>query len=249
MTRNGGVLRLVAIGFASWLGVTALQTASAGPLFPNALAIPGSSNSVELRHDPAGVNQYYGDIEYAVFTAANFGLAFPGQDTPNGGVAAGEFVYAFQVFNAGTRGDIAQFTAGLADIGPPLNPLHHGDGVDDAESVNAGDQDFIAGSGQDPSSSQVTASVLYGASSGSSVRFNFAGSSAARLNSGELSSILFYTSPWAPRFENGSTATGAGMSRIPGPEEGRIQPFIPEPSSLALAVGALCALLMGRRGK
>jgi hypothetical protein len=137
----------------------------------------------------------------------------------------------------------------LADIGPPLFPLHHGDGVDDAESVNSGDQDFIAGTGQSPNSSSVSSSALYGAASGSSVRWNFAGTMPARLNSGETSAVLFYTSPWAPRWDNGSTTSGAGQSRIPGPEEGRLQPFIPEPSSAALAMLALVPMLWRRVGR
>jgi hypothetical protein len=258
MMRNSGVRSLlILIGFALWAGVAKPQLAAAGLLYPGGLphpnAIAGASGTVMLEHDadnnPGTANQYYGDIEYSVFTAANFALAFPGEDNSLGGVAAGEFVYAFQVYNAGVRGDISQFAAGLADIGPPLFPFHHGDGIDDAESVNLGDQDFIAGTGQVPSSMQVSASALHGASSGSSVRFNFGPTVPARLNSGEWSAVLFYTSPWAPRWDNGSTTTGQGQSRIPGPEEGRFQPFIPEPSSLALVFVALVAMSLRRAAK
>lgn len=261
MMRNSGVRSsLFLIAFALWLSLQVPQLATAGLLFPGGLphpnAIPGSSGTVQLVNvdiantpTPPGPAGYYGDIEYAVFTAPNFAIAFPGEDNSTGGVAAGEFVYAYQVYNAGFRGDIVQFSAGLADIGPPIAPNHHGDGIDDAESVNLGDQDFIAGTGQAPSSSSVTPSSLYGAASGSSVRFNFAGPVASRLNSGEASAVLFYTSPWAPRWENGSTTTGQGQSRIPGPEEGRLQPFIPEPSSLLLALVAIAAASTRRSGR
>lgn len=248
MMRNSGVLSsFLVCGFAVWLCVDVPRQATAALLFPNVFAIPGSSGTVPLIDSTSAT--HYGDIEHAVFTAANFGLAFPGEDNPNLRVAAGEFVYAFQVYNNGSRGDIVQFSAGLADIGPPLFPLHHGDGIDDAESVNTGDQDFIAGTGQAPNFSSVSSSAIHGASSGSSVRFNFAGAVADRLNSGEWSAVLFYTSPWAPLWDNGSTTTGAGQSRIPAPEEGRLQPFIPEPSSLVLALLALAALSMRRAGK
>lgn len=261
MMRNSGVLSVfILLGFALWVSVAQPQHAMAGLLFPGGLphpnAIAGSSGTAPLVNvdaantpTPPGPNGYYGDVEYAVFTAANFAAAFPGQDNPNGGVAAGEFVYAYQVFNAGFRGDIVQFSAGLADIGPPLFPNHYGDGLDDAESVNSGDQDFIAGTGQAPNSLTVSSSSIYGAASGSSVRFNFAGPVASRLNSGETSAVLFYTSPWAPRWDNGSTTTGQGQTRIPGPEEGRLQPFIPEPSSLVLALFALAGMTMRRSGK
>jgi hypothetical protein len=251
MMRNSGDRSLILIAFALVFSLGVSQLATAGLLFPGGLphpdAIVGSSNSVPLIDEPSLT--HYGDIEHAVFTAANFALAFPGEDNPNGRVAAGEFVYAFQVYNNGARSDIVQFSAGLADVGPPLFPLHHGDGVDDAESVNTGDQDFIAGTGQVPNSSSVSSSALYGAASGSSVRWNFAGAMPARLNSGEWSAVLFYTSPWAPRWDNGSTTTGAGQSRIPGPEEGRLQPFIPEPSSLGLALLALVPMVLRRVGR
>jgi hypothetical protein len=252
MMRNSGVRSgLILIGVSIWLSVGVSQFAAAGLLFPNALAIPGSSGTVPLID--MNTATHYGDVEHAVFTAANFATftalnGFGFQDTPNLGVTAGEFVYAYQVYNIGAQ-DIVQFSAGLADVGPPLNPMHHGDGMDDPESVNSGDQDFIMGTGQDPNSSSVSASAVHGAASGSSVRFNFAGPMPARINSGEASSILFYTSPWAPRWDNGSTTTGAGQSRIPGPEEGRTQPFIPEPSSLALALVALLPISIRRSGR
>lgn len=248
MIRNGGVRQqIIASALAFSFSTITLHSAVAGPLFPNALAVPGFSGTVPLL-DAANANLHYGDIEYAVFTSANFALAFPGQDTPNGGVAAGESVFAYQIYNNGAKGDITQFSAGLADLGPPLFPLSLGDGNDDFEAVNAGDQDYIAGSGQDPNITSVIASALYGAANGSSVRYNFAGAAASRLNAGEWSSVLFYTSPSGPRFDNGSTTSGSGSSRIPAPEFGIDENGIPEPTSFVLAaLGMLAWFGCGRR--
>jgi hypothetical protein len=250
MVRNSGVPRsLVAFAMFAWL-VAGNDSASAGPLYPGGLphpsAIAGFSGTVQLQHDadnnPITLNQYYGDIEYSVFTAANFAALYPGEDNANGGVAAGEDVYAFQFINAGTRGDITSVSAGLADIGGLAFPNFFGDGLDDNEAVNPGDQDYIAGTGQAPSLSLVIASILH-APSGSSARFQFNdGTNASHLGTGEASAILYYTSPFGPRFDNGSTTTGQGQSRIPAPEFGVPRGDIPEPSSIAL--GSLCVLVL-----
>jgi hypothetical protein len=253
MMRNGGIrFGLVAFGLSACLGVAVVEPAPAGPLFPGGLPHPlanfGSSGTVQLLHDadnnPITPNQHYGDIEYAVFTAANFLTVFPGQDTPNLGVAAGETVYAYQVINNGARGDVTQFSAGLGDRGGLALPFHFGDGLDDNELVNPGDQDFVAGTGQAPSLAQVILSALH-LTSGDSVRFSFTGATAeSQLNTGESSAILFYTSPFGPRFDNATTSTGQGQSRVPAPEVG-VPPGggIPEPSALALAGLGLAALV------
>jgi PEP-CTERM motif len=260
MTHIGGIRRrLVAFGLSLGLVVGLAKLALAGPLFPGGLPHPlanlGSSGTVQLRHDadnnPITPNQYYGDVEFAVFTAANFLTVFPGQDTPNGGVAAGEAVYAYQVINStpagDTLGDITQFSVGLADLG---GANHFGDGLDDNELVIAGDQDFIPPGppGQVPSLSQVIASAIH-APSGSSVRYSFNdGTDASHLGPGESSAILFYTSPFGPRFDNASTTTGQGQSRVPAPEVG-VPPGggIPEPTSLALASLGVAAIGVCRR--
>jgi hypothetical protein len=250
MTRNSGVqFRLIVSGCALVLGLVATRPADAGLLYPSGNPHPnaynGWSGTVPLIN--ATNNVHYGDIEYAVFRDFGFAAAFPGEDNPNGRVtaslntAANEFIYAFQVYNILST-DITQFSAGLADIGGLPLPLHHGDGLDDAELVNSGDQDYIAGTGQAPNLSSVSSSALHGASSGSSVRFNFAGAMPDRLNSGEWSAVLFYTSPYGPRWDNGTTTTGSGQSRIPGPEVG-----VPEPSSLVLASLVLLGFAAWRR--
>jgi hypothetical protein len=248
MIRNSGVrLQIFAASLAFFVSTLALQSVVAGPLFPNALAVPGFSGTVPLL-DAGNANLHYGDVEFAVFTSANFALAFPGQDTPNGGVAAGESVYAYQFYNNGAKGDITQFSAGLADIGPPVFPLQFGDGNDDFEAVNAGDQDYIAGTGQDPNLTSVIASAIYGATNGSSVRYNFVGAVGNRVNAGEWSSILFYTSPSGPRWDNGGTTSGSGQSRIPAPEFGINENGLPEPTSFVLAaLGMLAWFGCGRR--
>lgn len=236
MMRNGGLqLGFVALGIIALLGVGAGHS-FAGPLYPGGLphplAITNFSGTVPLIHDPG--NQHYGDVEYAVFTAANWITAFGAEDTPNLGVAAGETVYAYQVINAGTRGNISQFTAGLGDFAP------HGDLTFDDELVGPGDQDFIAGAFQAPNISQVTPTA---------VRWIFDdGTPASNLNAGESSAILFYTSQYGPLWDNGSTTTGQGASRIPAPEVGVPGGGIPEPSTLLLA--SLCGVgftAIGRR--
>jgi hypothetical protein len=229
-------LRFLAIACALSCGLLFQQPVMAGPLFPGGNphpnALPGTSGSVPLLDTNMG-NLHYGDVEFAVFNAATWSVLFPLQDTPSGGVAANEAVYAFQVFDNGAKPNgITQFSAGLSDI------LPFGDLTFDNELVTTGDSDYIAGTGQDPN--QVSPI-------GSSVPWKFVGAGAA-INS-EASSILFYTSPFGPTWDNGSTTTGAGASRIPAPEVGVPVPegFIPEPSAFALASLALCGLAIWRR--
>jgi hypothetical protein len=211
------------------------QPVVAGPLFPGGNphpnALPGTSGSVPLLDTNMG-NLHYGDVEFAVFNAATWSVLFPGQDTPSGGVGAGEAVYAYQVFDNGAiPAGITQFSAGLSDI------LPFGDLTFDNEQVTTGDSDYIAGTGQDPN--QVSPI-------GSSVPWKFLGASAIKS---EGSSVLFYTSPFGPRWDNGSTTSGAGASRIPAPEFGVLVPegFVPEPSALVLASLALCGAAIWRR--
>jgi hypothetical protein len=237
MMCNGRVqLRFIAIASALSCGLLFQQPVMAGPLFPGGNphpnALPGTSGSVPLLDTNMG-NLHYGDVEFAVFNAATWSVLFPLQDTPSGGVAAGEAVYAYQVFDNGAKPNgITQFSAGLSDI------LPFGDLTFDDELVTTGDSDYIAGTGQDPN--------LPLSPVGSSVPWKFLGASA--INS-EGSSVLFYTSPFGPTWDNGSTTTGAGASSIPAPEVGVPVPegFIPEPSAFVLASLALCGLAIWRR--
>jgi hypothetical protein len=244
----GDQLWAIALAFAVFVGTGSLQPAVAGLLFPGGnphpLAITGSSGIVPLLDTSAG-NLHYGDIEFAVFNFAGWAAAFPGANTPNDGLGNKEAFYAFQVIDNGATDGITQFSAGLADLGPLLFPQHFGDGGDDNELVNAGDQGVVAGTGQAPTFIQLTPSALYGAVNGSSVKYNFTG--AARLQN-ETSAVVFYSSPWGPRWDNGSTTSGAGQSRIPAPEQGLIpEGNIPEPSSLALVSLAAIGWAVRRR--
>jgi hypothetical protein len=234
MTRNSGDRYGLATIIGAILLMYIAQPAAAALLFgnPNAML----SGTVPLLDSNSG-NLHYGDVEYAVFNSAGWLTAFPGEDTPNGGVAAGETIYAFQVYDNGAKANgITQFSAGLGDAGPP----GYGDGLDDNELVNAGDQDFVALGGQVPSFTQVAASLLWGAVNGGSVKFNFVGAGPRLQN--EWSSVLYYTSPYGPTWDNASTTTGAGESRIPGPEVG-----VPEPASFAMAFGFVVGIAAWRR--
>ena len=249
MMRNGGIqlISRIATGFILCVGIGVAQpsmAATIGILSGHALATV--SGRVPLMADTDGntataPDLYYGDIDYAVFKAADFLTAFPTATTPNGGLGAGEIVYAYQAYYEGNLPGVpslSSFSAGLADQGPSLGAafmFQHGDGVNDDENVTSGDQSFVpGGSGslagtQDPQSTQVPSASPYPGS----VKFNFTTTFA--LNGGETSTVLFYTSPWGPEWDNGTTSHAQGASRIPSPLEGRLTPFIPEPSSLALA--------------
>lgn len=227
MMCNGWVqLRFLAIACAFLASVNLVAPAKAALLFGHPQAM--LSGTVALSDSNAG-NLYYGDIEYAVFKAPNFQVAFPGADTPNGGVAAGEVVYAYQVIDNGAKTQgITQFSAGISDLGPPDNPLHYGDGFDDDELVITGDSSYVPGTGGAPN--QV-------APIGSAVPWKFLGGSAIKNS---VSAVLFYTSPYGPGWDNGSTTSGAGQSRIPAPE-------VPEPCSLAMASFVLFGFAAWRR--
>jgi hypothetical protein len=251
MMRNGGVQRIrrIATGFALCIGIGVAQpsmAATIGILSGHALATV--SGRVPLMADTDGdgttaPDLYYGDIDYAVFRAADFLTAFPSATTPNGGLGLGEIVYAYQVYYEGNLPGVpslSSFSAGLADQGPSLGAafmFQHGHGLpNDDENVTTGDQSFINNSvggslagTQNPQSTQVPGGSPYPGS----VKYNFLSSFA--LNGGETSTVLFYTSPWGPEWDNGTTSHAQGASRIPSPLEGRLTPFIPEPSSLALA--------------
>jgi hypothetical protein len=221
-------LPYIAIACALLSGLIFVRPAAAALLLSNPNA--ALSGVVPLLDTSAG-NLHYGDVEYAVFNAANFQLAFPGAETSNGGVAAGEAVYAFQVIDNGAKtAGITQFSAGLSDL-----PIY-GDLTSDDEMVGDGDSSYVAGTGQDPNDVSPI---------GSSVPWKFLGASS--INS-EASSVLFYTSPFGPTWDNGSTTSGSGQSRIPAPEVGVPVPeFVPEPSTCALVSLAILGLAGVRR--
>jgi hypothetical protein len=228
MCNSGIQLRYIAIACAFSSSLMLVRPAAAALLLGHPQA--ALSGIVPLLDSSAG-NFHYGDVEYAVFNPLNFQVAFPGADTPNGGVAAGEAVYAFQVIDNGARtSGITQFSAGLSDL-----PVY-GDLTFDDEMVDDGDSSYVAGSGQDPNQLSPI---------GESVPWKFLGANS--INS-EASSVLFYTSPFGPTWDNGSTTTGAGQSRIPAPEVGVPVPeFVPEPSTFALVSLAILGLAGLRR--
>jgi hypothetical protein len=256
-------------------GMAVLEPARAGILYnhPNALATNAISLGGRPQSDGSATSQgrlasqwsgryelkrsnglIFGEIEYAVFREDVFAALYPAADTPNGALSDSNlgsengFVYAFQVRdNGSTTQGITQFSAGLADVGAPiLNPtIGWGDGVNENELVVTGDSSSVAGTGAAPSSLSITS----GTNGASSARFNWASPNQLKGTMGNpnsgWSAILFYTSPYGPRWDNAASTGGGGFglsAPIPGPEIG-----IPEPASFALATFAICALAMWRR--
>jgi hypothetical protein len=259
MMRNGGVHRRhIATGFVFFLSLAVGQLATAGTIgILNGHADATVSGRVPLMADTDGnpataPDFYYGDIDYAVFKADDFLVHFPTATTTNGGLLNDEIVYAFQVYYEGNLPGVpslSSFSAGLADQGPSLGPafqFQHGHGLpNDNENVTSGDQNFVSigGGTQNPLNTQVPSASPWPGS----VKFNFL--SGNKLDGGETSTVLFYTSPWGPEWDNGTTSNAVGASRIPSPLEGKLDPFIPEPSSLALAVLALAGMAMRRSNR
>lgn len=211
--RNLGIA--IAVAFAMWLhGTSAAHAALNGD--PNALL--SSSSTFD-----AGATT----VDYAVYAPGSFALSFPGEDSPNGGVAAGEFTYAYQIAELPNYGGITQFSVGLADAAP------NGDLVDDDELVNEGDESYVLGSGTAPSTQFISAS---------SVRADFASLIGT-------SAVLYFTSPYGPEIDNATTDWSAffGLGAVASPDANYVSSHMPEPSSMALAVLAGVVLASWRR--
>jgi hypothetical protein len=210
-------------------GLCVCCLAACGPLQAGLLSgqgLEGWSGSVGL---PSGYGFDYGSLAYAVFAPNTFGTLFSGSDTENGGVAAGEYVYAYQLKNLNTMGPVSQFSVGLADLAGG-NPPKHGDGIDDLEDVIDGDESYVAGSGVSPSGSFATFN--------NSVRFDF---TPALGNA--TTAVMFFTSQYGPEWDNSTTnITLGGSVAVPSPDANSVG-TTPEPSAFVLAV--LAAVVLG----
>lgn len=181
------------------------------------------------------------DVDYAVFAPtavgqgtfqqfldAEYGVAV--YSDPTGGT---EFIYAYQFVQvtsatdtAGNPSGVFAFTVNIdpADIVGPAAPVGHIDPV--APSFIP----VVTPGVENPLSNNTTPAFPgEGPFNGDSAKWDFAG----QLQVGEMSTILFFSSPRRPEFDNGEAKVGvtAGHGLFPSP--------VPEPSSwLLLAFGA-----------
>lgn len=149
------------------------------------------------------------EIDYCVYAPGTFDLQFPGADISGGT----EFVYAFTVDN-----NIA---------GGPYQAVNHlSVGLDGDEGVVGDDVGFVAASGTDP---------VGGNSAGTSAVWFWQHSSvagSAPLDYGQVSSVLFYTNPFGPEWDNVTVNTSAFVAGITALDS--VPSPTPEPATMAL---------------
>ena len=192
------------------------SSATAGTLQTIAGAIINGSSPFDNFGDGGDLN---GEIDYAVFTKANFLSSALGTPATNAGFApfpADNFVYVYQVFNTPTGIDAIsqQFVA-------PISAAAQGD-------IGAFEE--------------IPADILPQASTfiGTSASWSFGGAPGeGSIGLGEQSAMLVYSSPFAP-VDGVSVTIDGGLGatttvEVPGA-------LIPEPTALLLtALGVLAA--------
>jgi hypothetical protein len=210
------------LGFAAVALLVASSTCHAGPLPADGNAIPGWQGSVAYvsAQGPLNLNAA---VEYAVYApnpgASKFDATFgPGADPTNGA----HYVYAYQVYNLSSAfTGVIQLSVGL-DGDEPISSL-----------------DSLPILGIDPLTAAFNPA---GGPPFSNVLWKDYGAANGRVNSGQNSSILFFTSPFGPEFDDGAIQANLPnlTHQLPSPT--------PEPSTLLLA-GLAVALspLFGRR--
>lgn len=218
------------LGFAAVALLVASSTAMAGPLPGDANALPAWQGSVAYA-SAMGPLSLDAAVEYAVYAPnpgfSNFDTSFgPGADPTNGA----HYVYAYQVYNfASALTGVIQLSVGL-DGNEPISSL-----------------DSLPILGLDPLTAAFNPA---GGPPFSNVLWKDYGAANGRVNSGQNSSILFFTSPFGPEMDDGALLANLPNLTHPLPSP------TPEPSTLVL-VGlavALCPiygrrLLASRRGR
>jgi hypothetical protein len=186
-------------------------------------------NSIEWK---GAVSIPAGTFEYAVFPGNKFddfllenGITAPDPTLPN------MLTYAYQLIDVPSNASVSFISVGdaqghVANSHPPswLNP-----GADTADVE------------QDP---------MTAADVGTSWAWSFGTTTASKITSGEVSSILYFQSIFAPEFDNVSASAPFGVqdSSVASISDMLIpQQFIPEPTAMCLALFAACGLLIWRR--
>jgi hypothetical protein len=193
------------LGYLAWIPVVLVVLLFSAPVSGDVI-LATDGNAIPTWQGATDFNVGFlskkinGHIDYAVYAPGQFSLSFPTVDT----IPANNYVYAYQIFNNATpasNDSITGFTVGL-------------DGNEVA--MNNG---FI-GSGIQPSSNYLSGSPP------TSSAWLF--SSPNRITVGTNSSILYFTSPFAPEFASSSMTAAGG----PYAWTGTMPSPVPEPSAL-----------------
>ena len=181
--------------------------------------------AVSLSVDPAGIAGFTGSqnfasgtlsarMDYAVYAPGAYALSANAGVDPSLGT---KYVYAYQIFNTGTVTPVSVSTIGQS-------PSSAGTSAALAENdlIN-----LLSAGGAAASSTPILSA---------SVKYNF---EAPELAVGAFSKVLLYTSPFAPKFANGTVSDGGFTDQHPVPSP------TPEPAT-AMTLG-LMSLVLGSR--
>ena len=220
--RAGAVAALIVIGLpilfllvqaGLLLGDSNAYNDGAGP-WPGPVPPEGSwTGKAEFR-----AMVFEADVEFCVYAPGDFDNSFPGQDPSTGT----DYVYAYQIFN-----DLDFYPP------PPFSGAVRGLSV----GINGGDEIIthvgsIPGTGdQSPQSDDLNSSSVW-----------WIFGDAYELDKGEISDILFFTTPGVPEWDYADMDGGfPDTGQLPSPQGA------PEPGTLALLAVAGLLLKAGRR--
>lgn len=196
-----------------------------------ALWVAGSAAGGILATDSNGMEPWQDTLYYesiSVNVDLDFCVYEPGQFTktfndPFPAVDGDHYVYAYQVVEV-ADGSVPSFSSFVLQLSV---------GLDADEEVG------VIGSYDDGSANLVSPDNPFFAGDYQTAVWHFS----PTVQIGEHSAILYFTSPFAPEFDNG-TVTGwmpAGTQNVPSP--------VPEPGTLALLAGGAVASLFRMRRK
>ena len=211
-----------------FLAMVTASTASAGVLATDLNAIEEFRGSVNLSEDWSGFPFFFGegywinaDVDYAVYARnegdSYFDMTFGTGADPSDGA---DFVYAYQVFNlASLSQPIWSFTVGM-------------DGNEYAPTVVPEFIGYVGGYGVAPNGSRFVPAD--GSIPPHSARWDYDAS--PHLPVDQASTILFFTCPSGPEWDNGTVKSGSpklmsAKDSVPSPTEAVP---IPEPMTMAL---------------